>query len=159
MADAKKTGSANSLVWYLCVILTLASAAVVAAFGFFYAANQNNIGRRVVLIMGAEPPSADAKLNDVRLWLDSYSDALPGCLCAVGRPAQEEPMQSILLCVGFKEGENACAALPEKMPGGVTAAVSSFSDADTLTRVFFLLSRLVPGDWISPRTDALLQKP
>jgi hypothetical protein len=68
-------------------------------------------------------------------------------------------MQAILLCVGFEEGENACAALPEKMPAGVTAAVSSFSSADTLTKVFFLLSRLMPGDWISPRTDALLQKP
>ena len=163
MSDKKRSGGKSSLLssllFWLCVAGTLV---IVATAGFFYLEFkqvEDNIKGRVVLLDGVSTPAADAGVDEVRDWLKDFSKATPGCLCALGKAVDPKKGQSLIFCIGFHEGDNACGLSPEELPEGVSMTSSEFSDIGSDLKMIFLMQRRASRDIVSPRIDRNLTHP
>lgn len=155
----KDTALGARAVFYFCVLGTIALAAAFVFFGGYYFRNQADVKGRVVALYGVRPPSDKAGASEVREWIGGYAAAMPGCLCALGRPIGKAPDMALLLCVGLSSGVDSCEIRPEKLPDGVTMKVSAPSTPDARQKMIFLLNRVAGRNIVNPRTDRELRTP
>jgi len=159
--NAASGNKAHSIVIWCCVACTAALAAAFVLFANHYYKNQDAIEARVVLLKGVTPPADSVPLNEVREWIKRYSEAMPGCLCTLGRTKSGEDDSALFLCIGFSEARGAapvCKMNPDKLPEGVSMTVSPHSDLSPGQKMLFLLDRLSSKGLVSPRTESIVRK-
>jgi len=151
---------AHTFVMWVCVMGTLAVLALGGWFLLQLSIQGGDIKGRVVMLQGADAPANEAPQAEVRKWMEVYAPAFPGCLCSLGKGAQEHQKdRALLFCVGRSSGSEECMFLPESLPLGVSAKVSSWSDVGTDTKIVFLISRYGSPEIVDPRTDRTLEEP
>ncbi len=164
MSDSanNKTGekgkALQNTVFYACIVLTALLVVAVALLARQYSKNADYVVSRAVVLKGVEPPSDSASDKTVREWISKYSDATPGCVCALGRPNANEKNSALLLCIGYsvKRGSvPACVIDTKKLPAGVSMTVSPHSDADFRIKFVYILSTITNSEIIAPRTGRL----
>ena len=153
MADNEnKTAGIHAIIFWICVICTIA---LMVAGGWFYLkflAYKNDIVGRVVVIESQDAPGPDTPAKEVRAWLDELAPVFPGCKCSLGKPAEGNPGE-LLFCVGFNSGDSACRLENEKLPDDVKIFVSKETDPGDYIKMIFLIDYFTGMDVIFPRTD------
>jgi hypothetical protein len=146
-------------IFFFCIAATIVVFAGCVAFGLYYIDNQANIKGMAVVLQGIAPPAREAGIKETWKWLDRFSSAAPGCLCAIAAAQQTEHNGFRLLCVGFHKGDGACRLIPERLPQGVRLVSSNPTNIQARQKLVFILHKFAGRKIVNPRTDFKIDTP